>query len=131
MFSANGLPTMSAVLLMFALPLLGQSGASGCNPMTCEERVEASNDYIWSVIDENLSCEMSSDCTTVNPGTGCMGACPVPINLEGVDAVLEAVQYANAIWCEDFMSDGCPYATPSCLAFEPICEAGICAIAPY
>ncbi len=114
-----------------ALPLLGGSFPDGCHDMSCEERVAAANDYVSSVVAENLDCRTDSDCTTVGIGTDCMGMCPVPVSVDGVDEVLAAVAYANATWCENYIEDGCPYATPSCAAFDPVCENGQCVAAFY
>ena len=119
------------MLLAFAAaPLLALNAPSGCQEMTCQERAEAATDYVYSAVEENLACTTDSDCTTVVPSTDCMGACPVPVSVDGLDAVLEAIDYANATWCDTYAEDGCPYATPDCLWFVPVCENGIC-VAQY
>ena len=119
----RALPVFIAIA---AAPLLALNAPSGCQEMTCQEREEAATDYVYSAVDENLDCTADSDCTTVMPSTDCMGACPVPVNVDGVDEVLAAIEYANATWCENYTEDGCPYATPDCLWFVPVCENGIC-----
>ncbi len=120
-----------ALLIGFAaVPLLALNAPEGCQSMTCEERVEAANDYVASVVADNLDCMTDTDCTAVSPGTDCMGMCPVPVNVDGVEEVQAAVAHANATWCADYIEDGCPYATPSCIAFEPVCVEGIC-VAQY
>lgn len=109
--------------------LLLSSGAQplGCeDELTCEERIQESNAYVYGVIEDYQSCAVDDDCTMVSPGTQCRGACPVPVSVDGLEEVQAAVAYANETWCDGFMQDGCPYLTPSCVYFEPACRDGMC-----
>ena len=120
-FSAHQL----SLFALFALTGLIAANTPSC-PNPCQERVNAATSYVSGVIEDNQACTTSSECTTIDPSTDCMGACPVPVNVDGVEEVEAAIDYANSAWCSNYTEMGCPYATPDCVEFEPACMGGIC-----
>lgn len=102
--------------------------AKGCGQsgLSCDERIDAAVDYVNSVIQAHSTCREDADCVGLYPSTDCMGVCMQAVNQDGVDAVNQAILYANQHWCQRFTDDGCGYATPGCVAEQAVCEQGQC-----
>ena len=99
---------------------------TGENDLSCDERLEKSSDEISSVLNESLSCQNSEDCTTVDIGTGCQGACPVAVARSGAQTVEETIENANNKYCQNYQEDGCSYVTPRCALWVPVCDNEKC-----
>jgi hypothetical protein len=104
----------------------GGMGGGGGAAATCQERKKAADDEVKAVREANLSCGLDSECSSVFTSTECGGACPEPVNVEGVDAVEAAIADVNETHCANYKADGCPYAEPSCQQSMPACMAGVC-----
>lgn len=102
------------------------TGGAGGSAATCESRVMAANDLVNAAIAANQSCTADSDCTLIFHETKCSGSCQVSVNMAGVSAVQMAVDNANAMYCDTFQQDGCPYATPSCALITAVCLNNKC-----
>jgi hypothetical protein len=104
----------------------GQCTAVIVADLFCDERIQKSHADINSVLGDNLSCQGSEDCTTVDVGTGCQGACPVAVAKSGVKAVTGAVGNANHKYCLTYQEDDCLFSTPDCADRIAICENKKC-----
>lgn len=96
--------------------------------LSCDERLNRANDMIEAQRQQHLSCVENLDCTDVNPSTGCMGACPQPVNTTGKSAVESSIALADQTYCQNYQQDGCPYATPKCVQNAPFCDQNKCVL---
>lgn len=103
----------------------GNTGGAG-GAATCQSRLMAAGDLVDAAIMQNLSCMADADCVLTWPETKCAGACPIVVNMQGVSAVEMAIADANAMYCNTYQQDGCPYATPSCALIMPVCQNNKC-----
>ncbi len=93
----------------------------GC--LDCDIATQKAWYALDAVVAEYNTCEVDSDCTHVIDDTGCAGTCGNAINVANVAAYDEARQGVSADYCT---GGTCPVMMASCLAQEPVCNAGRC-----
>lgn len=101
-----------------------------CAESTCEERLAKVGKRIDKWVDRKNRCESASDCVHIDTSTGCRGTCGTFVNAEKRDKVASKLERADEKFCTDYIGDGCPYSTPSCIRQEAVCIGGRCAVAP-
>lgn len=116
--------TWAALMIAFAgMVLLVQTSCG----MTCEERSGYAEEYIDRVVASNQRCNWDDDCLTMTIITQCGNMCARAVNVEGVDAVDQAVAYVDDVWCGDGQALGCGYLTPTCdMPGIAYCDQGTC-----
>lgn len=95
-------------------------------PLSCEQRGLAAREAIDDALAEQPACAAASDCIWVPTGTDCAGSCGAIVHRDAEGAVRDAVAGANEGVCRGYAADGCPFATPGCLAPDPDCVEGRC-----
>jgi hypothetical protein len=98
-----------------------------CEPdPSCFERVEKVSRAIAYTVERTNECRADSDCVRVSTDTRCGGTCGAWVNRKLAPHVERAVAWFDRKICEGFVEDGCPYATPGCLATAGRCVEGRC-----
>ena len=98
-----------------------------CLGATCENMSTSVNGAIDAAVAAAKACTKDKQCVIVQTSTACQGTCGVAVNKDDKSGVKDVVEWVSENICEenDFASM-CGYATPSCLAPNPGCEAGAC-----
>jgi len=110
-------------------PLLVIDPNAPTNESSCEDRLSFAREAMDTVVRRaNGACTTDADCITVFAETQCLGACQAPILGARLDAFRDAQDAINERACTDYAQDGCPYATPACLAVEAVCQQNRCAL---
>lgn len=111
-----------------------QSEAGGmgrCKPdPSCGERVQKVSRLIQAAVERANRCDADRDCVRVSTDTECGGTCGAYVNRERAKHFEKAVDWFDAKICSDYQKDGCPFATPGCLATVPRCVNHRCEGAP-
>jgi hypothetical protein len=103
-------------------------GDAPTNSSSCEDRLEFARQTMDELVDAaNGYCTVDADCTLVFAETQCRGACHAAILGDRLDAFRAGQEDINERACTHYVEDGCPYATPTCLAVDAVCDAGRCA----
>jgi len=95
-----------------------------------EEALAKVEERIDKWVGRKNRCENASDCVHIDTSTGCRGTCGAFVNAEKRDKVASKLERADEKFCTDYIGDGCPYSTPSCVPREAVCIEGRCVVAP-
>jgi hypothetical protein len=93
---------------------------------SCADLENAAQAGLASLVQENLGCQVDSDCTSIflGPSGGLCAACSVLTNEAGAATVLDAA----ASLCRQFNAQGCPPPIVGCPRAPPVlCAGGTCA----
>lgn len=94
--------------------------------MTCTERAQKAVADVEAERVKHLTCAANTDCTNVGTSTDCQGACPKAVSTSGKTKVESLITQINQTYCKGYQADGCPYATPKCVANSPVCHQKTC-----
>ena len=119
--------TMLTIFVMFAAMLAcGDDG----NDLPCDERRTHAYEMIDSALNENLSCKVDKDCTTVNIDTDCSSTCLVAVSKDGLQVVKDVVIQVNDDYCQGYQKDDCTVLAGDCGPQVPTCtNNGECVMA--
>jgi hypothetical protein len=97
-----------------------------CDGPMCERRLRLSRLKIKRVVRRASRCETANQCVRVDTGTQCRGSCGAWVNRLYAQPVERIVGRIDRRICDGYQADGCPYATPGCLAERGVCRRGRC-----
>lgn len=97
-----------------------------CEDPQCEQRVRKSQYKIKRLVKRASRCEADDQCVQISTDTECQGSCGAWVNRMYAEPATRAIHRIDARICDGFQEDGCPYATPGCLATEGVCRHGRC-----
>ncbi len=102
------------------------------DPM-CRERVEKISRIIGKLVRRGSRCRADSECTSIDTTTRCRGTCGAFVNKRRAARIERAIDRLDRKICSDYQEDGCPFATPACLAvvLQPACRENRCTGVPF
>ena len=103
-----------------------------CGPMdpSCRERVKKVTYAIAELVEKGSYCRMDRDCVQIATSTECVGTCGAFVNKKYARSIQRNIWRLNRKVCGSYQEDGCPFATPACLATEPACVKNRCTGVP-
>jgi len=109
----------------------GRDGEFGrCFDPMCQERVNKVRRFIENLVSHTNKCEQASDCVQIGTSTQCQGTCGEFVNKEYARRVSARIDWVDEEVCSTYQQDGCPFATPACLAVRPACVHNRCTGVP-
>jgi hypothetical protein len=102
-----------------------------CGDPMCEERLAKVHKRVKKWVKRKNRCETADDCVHIDTSTDCRGTCGAFVNQTKREKVAAKIARADKKFCDGYIGDGCPYATPSCAYQEPVCVDGRCTGAPF
>jgi hypothetical protein len=97
-----------------------------CDDPQCEPRLRKSQYKIKRVVRRTSRCETDDHCEWISTDTQCQGACGAFVNRMYAEQVQRIMSRIDRRICDGYQADGCPYATPGCIAQEGVCHRGRC-----
>lgn len=100
----------------------------GCEPddKMCDERLAKMLRKTERLVRRTNRCESDEQCMRVDTSTGCQGACGEWISRMYVVPFDRRLDRIDRRVCGTYQDDGCPYATPGCIADRGACVRGRC-----
>lgn len=92
----------------------------------CEERVNKMLRKTERLVRRMSLCEADAQCVHADTTTACQGTCGAWINRMYRTPFARRLARLDKRICGTYQADGCPYATPGCLAETGVCGDGRC-----
>ncbi len=102
-----------------------------CEPdPACFERQQKASRAVSYLVERANKCRVDSDCAFISTDTQCGGTCGAYVNEDLAAHVRRAIDWVDRKVCDGYVEDGCPFATPGCLATVGRCVEERCEAVP-